>query len=90
MLHTIGHAAAQGLDSYEMLGSAAPWTASWTRTLRPFVRVRAYPASWAGARAVWVDALGAARRRWPLRRWPWVQRLVDGPPVELTAPRQAL
>ena len=90
MLHTIGHAAMQGLDSYEMLGSAAPWTATWTRTLRPFVRVRAYPASWAGARAFWVDTLGAARRRWPLRRWPWVQRLVDGPPVELTAPRQAL
>ena len=90
MLHTIGHAATQGLDSYEMLGSAAPWTVSWTQTLRPFVRVRTYPTSWAGAQALWADALGAARRRWPWRRWPLGQRLVHGPRVELTVPRQAL
>ena len=89
MLHTIGHAAAQGLDSYEMLGSAAPWTASWTRTLRPFVRVRTYPASWVGAQALWADALGSARRRWLLCRWPLGQRLVDGSRLDLTVPRQA-
>lgn len=64
MLHTIGHAASQGLASYEMLGNAAAWTAGWTRTLRPFVHVRAYPASWPGARALCADAWRAARARW--------------------------
>ena len=90
MLHTLGHAAAQGLDSYEMLGSAAPWTAHWTRTLRPFVRVRAYPVSWAGARALWEDAAQAARRRWPLRRRQVERSQVDGPPVNLVLPGKVL
>jgi hypothetical protein len=67
MLHTIGHAAAQGLSSYEMLGNAAAWTAGWTRTLRPFVQVRAYPASWLGARTLCADASRAAWTRW--RAW---------------------
>jgi hypothetical protein len=64
MLHTIGHAASQGLVSYEMLGNAAAWTAGWTRTLRPFVTVQAYPASWPGAQALCTDAWRAARARW--------------------------
>jgi len=64
MLHTIGHAASQGLASYEMLGNAAAWTAGWTRTLRPFVAVRAYPTSWPGAQALCTDAWRAARARW--------------------------
>lgn len=67
MLHTIGHAASQGLASYEMLGNAAAWTAGWTRTLRPFVAVQAYPASWPGARALCTDAWRAARARWQAR-----------------------
>ena len=67
MLHTIGHAAAQGLRSYEMLGNAAAWTAGWTRTLRPFVRVNAYPASWPGARALFADASRALWARWQAR-----------------------
>ena len=67
MLHTIGHAAGQGLASYEMLGNAATWTAEWTRTLRPFVRVRTYPVSWHGARALCADASRAAQARW--RTW---------------------
>jgi len=78
MLHTIGHAAAEGLDSYEMLGNAAPWTAGWTQTLRPFVHVQAYPASWAGVRAVWADAVQAAGARW--RAWTEASR-VDAVPA---------
>jgi len=70
MLHTIGHAASQGLMSYEMLGNAADWTAGWTRTLRPFVRVRAYPASWPSARALCADASRAAWARWQSRFGP--------------------
>lgn len=88
MLHSIGHAASQGLASFELLGSAAAWTASWTRTLRPFVRVRAYPASWAGVGALGADAIAAARRRWPLRWWPRWTRIGEGSPVRLTAPGQ--
>jgi hypothetical protein len=69
-LHTIGHAASQGLMSYEMLGNAADWTAGWTRTLRPFVRVRAYPASWPSARALCADASRAVWARWQSRFGP--------------------
>jgi hypothetical protein len=72
MLHTIGHAAAQGLSSYEMLGNAAAWTAGWTRTLRPFVRVSVYPASWSGMRALCVDASRASRAAWA--RWRFQAR----------------
>jgi CelD/BcsL family acetyltransferase involved in cellulose biosynthesis len=67
MLHTIGHAASQGLASYEMLGNTSAWTAEWTRTLRPFVAVQAYPASWAGAGALCTDAWRAAQARWQAR-----------------------
>jgi hypothetical protein len=70
MLHTIGHAASQGLMSYEMLGNAADWTAGWTRTLRPFVRVRAYPASWPSARALCADTSRAVWARWQSRFGP--------------------
>jgi len=89
MLHTIGYAASQGLDSYEMLGSAAPWTACWTPAQRPYVRVRAYPLSWAGARALWVDALEAAQRRWPPNGWRVGTTPAQTPPLKWPAQRQA-
>ena len=63
MLHTIAHAARQGLRSYEFLGSAAPWTLDWTQTLRPCVRVRAYPASVPGTLALAQDLLASGRSR---------------------------
>ena len=49
MLHTLNHAAARGLASYEFLGGAAPWTAAWTKQLRACVVIRAYPISVSGA-----------------------------------------
>lgn len=67
MLHTIGHAAGLGLASYEMLGNTARWTADWTTTLRPFVRLRAYPASWRSVLAASAETSHAALSRW--RNW---------------------
>src|SRR4051794_20944453 len=45
MLETMRWAAARGLRSYELLGTAEPWTAAWTKETRPHVTLRAYPPS---------------------------------------------
>ena len=63
MLHSVQYAAARGLSSYEFLGGAAPWTATWTRTLRQCTVVRAYPFSVAGMAALSWDA-----GRWAYQR----------------------
>ncbi|MEX8517532.1 MAG: GNAT family N-acetyltransferase [Leptothrix sp. (in: b-proteobacteria)] len=68
MLHTVQHAAERGLKSYEFLGSPAPWTSLWTRTLRPCVRVLAYPASVPGAVSLAGDLLQTLRQRFAARR----------------------
>lgn len=68
MLHTVQHAAQQGLKSYEFLGNPAPWTAAWTGTLRPCVRVMAYPFSLPGMLGLAADALRAVRQRLQRRR----------------------
>jgi CelD/BcsL family acetyltransferase involved in cellulose biosynthesis len=72
MLHTIAYAAQQGLCSYEFLGTAAPWTMHWTKALRPFVRVRAYPASVQGMLALLQDLLSSVKFR--LRSWRHLMR----------------
>jgi CelD/BcsL family acetyltransferase involved in cellulose biosynthesis len=59
MLHSVQYAAARGLASYEFLGGAAPWTATWTKTLRTCTVVRAYPFS----------ATGMAALSWDTGRW---------------------
>ncbi len=53
----------RGLLSYEMLGGVAPWTDTWTKTLRSCVVVRAYPFSAAG-----MAALGRDAGHWMIRR----------------------
>lgn len=68
MLHTVQQAAQQGLKSYEFLGNPAPWTESWTRVLRPCVRVAAYPFSVPGLLGLAADALQAVRQRLQGRR----------------------
>lgn len=68
MLHTVQHAAQQGLTSYEFLGNPAPWTEAWTRNLRPCVRVAAYPFSVPGMLGLAADALQAVRQRLQRRR----------------------
>jgi CelD/BcsL family acetyltransferase involved in cellulose biosynthesis len=61
MLHSVQYAAARGLTSYEFLGGAAPWTATWTKTLRQCTVVRAYPFS----------AAGMAALAWDTGRWAY-------------------
>jgi len=63
MLHSLQYAAARGLESYEFLGGAAPWTETWTRTVRECTVVRAYPFSAAG-----MAALGWDTGRWMYQR----------------------
>jgi CelD/BcsL family acetyltransferase involved in cellulose biosynthesis len=70
MLYTVQQAAERGLKSYEFLGSPAPWTSLWTHTLRPCVRVLAYPASVPGAVSLAGDLLQTLRQRFAARRSP--------------------
>jgi CelD/BcsL family acetyltransferase involved in cellulose biosynthesis len=56
MLQTVKYAATRGLRSYEFLGTAAPWTRTWTELLRPCVAVRAYPLTLRGIGAATRDA----------------------------------
>ena len=75
MLHTVQYAAARGLLSYEFLGGAAPWTATWTKTLRQCTVVRAYPFSAAG-----MTALSWDTGRWMYQRLK--RRLENGEKTE--------
>jgi CelD/BcsL family acetyltransferase involved in cellulose biosynthesis len=45
MLETLRWAADRGVSTYELLGTAEPWTAAWTKETRPHVTLRAYPPS---------------------------------------------
>jgi len=63
MLYTLGDAARRGLRSYEFLGSVAPWTATWTTELRPFLSVRFYPRSVQGVLALAQDGVKSVRAR---------------------------
>ena len=56
---SIGHAAREGLRSYEFLGYPEPWIEVWTGHSRPTVELRAYPHNAAGGAALAAD--GAAR-----------------------------
>lgn len=64
MVDAIKRAVAEGLTSYELLGTVEPWIQVWTQMERPCVSLRYYPASWRGAAALAEDAIGNARRRW--------------------------
>lgn len=64
MLHTLGWAAREGLEAYELMGGVEPWIAEfWTRDHRETVQVRAYPFSIAGLGALAAEVAGALRRR---------------------------
>jgi CelD/BcsL family acetyltransferase involved in cellulose biosynthesis len=68
MLETLRYAATRGLRSYELLGSAEPWTEMWTNRLRPCVSVRTYPTNIRGAAAMGWDAMRFGRV-WLSRRF---------------------
>jgi len=54
MIETLRYAAQRGLQTFEFLGSAEPWTQVWTTSVRPCVSVWAYPNNVRGAAAfVW-------------------------------------
>ncbi len=56
MLHTVGHAARQGLTAYEMLGDVEPWIAElWTQDEHKTVKLRTYPFNPRGAVALAQD-----------------------------------
>jgi CelD/BcsL family acetyltransferase involved in cellulose biosynthesis len=63
MLETIRHAARQGLEAYEFLGTAEAWTRVWTEHERACVALRAYPLRPGGIAAAALDARRLARRR---------------------------
>lgn len=64
MVEAIKRAVADGLTSYELLGTVEPWIQVWTELERGCVSLRYYPANWRGAAALAEDAIGKARRRW--------------------------
>jgi len=63
MLHTVRYAATRGLKSYELLGRVEPWTRVWAQIERPYVSIRAYPASALGLAQLGVDVVGFAWRK---------------------------
>jgi len=66
MIETIKYAVAHGLETYELLGSAADWTRVWTEHERESVSLWVYPANTRGAVALASDTMRKATRR--LRR----------------------
>lgn len=62
MHETVRYAASHGLQAYEFLGVDEPWTRMWTAHVRPYVSVRAYPASWHGLSGFATDVGRVARR----------------------------
>ena len=63
MLHTLKYAATRGLRSYEFLGTAEPWTRTWSTLCRPCVALGAYPFRFTGLSASTRDALRFALMR---------------------------
>lgn len=63
MVEAIKQAVADGLSSYELLGTKEPWIEVWTDLERACVSLRYYPLNWRGATALAGDAIGQVRRR---------------------------
>jgi CelD/BcsL family acetyltransferase involved in cellulose biosynthesis len=57
MIETLRYAAERGLQTYEFLGSAEPWTSVWTTQVRPCLSVWAYPNNCRGLAAFTWDAV---------------------------------
>ncbi|HUY92118.1 MAG TPA: GNAT family N-acetyltransferase [Pirellulales bacterium] len=67
MVEQIKHAVAEGLASYELLGTVEPWIQVWTEHERKCVSLRAYPANFRGLTALASDAARKAIRNWSNR-----------------------
>ena len=70
-LETIRYAAEHGLQSYEFQGKDAQWTHFWTKTVRPMVRLKAYPLT---ARGLWMRSYDTVRVG-TRRVGKWTERL---------------
>jgi CelD/BcsL family acetyltransferase involved in cellulose biosynthesis len=57
MIETLRYAAERGLQTFEFLGSAEPWTSVWTTQVRPCLSVWAYPNNSRGLAAFTWDAV---------------------------------
>ena len=57
MIETLRYAAERGLQTFEFLGSAEPWTSVWTTQVRPCLSVWAYPYNCRGLAAFTWDAI---------------------------------
>jgi CelD/BcsL family acetyltransferase involved in cellulose biosynthesis len=64
MRDTIAAAATAGLATYEFLGTAEPWTESWTRQVHEQVSLRVYPWQSAGLAALTADTADNLLNRW--------------------------
>jgi CelD/BcsL family acetyltransferase involved in cellulose biosynthesis len=62
-LGSIRHAFERGLESYEFLGSAAPWQERWKPEPRLYHLLTSYPMTLPGIRALGRDAVAALGRR---------------------------
>lgn len=63
MMETIKYSVDQGLNRYEFLGKAAPWTKKWTTTEHPTIRLRVYPYNFNGIAALILDGSGIVLKR---------------------------
>lgn len=67
MVEQIKRAVAEGLASYELLGTVEPWIQVWTEHERKCVSLRAYPANFRGLSALAGDAARKAIENWSHR-----------------------
>lgn len=63
MVEAIKQAVAEGLETYELLGTVEPWIQVWTELERPCVALRYYPANVGGAASLAADMLEKLRGR---------------------------
>jgi hypothetical protein len=59
-VEAINRAVAEGLETYELLGTVQPWIQVWTELERPCVSLRYYPANVGGRLALAADLIGKA------------------------------
>jgi proline dehydrogenase len=67
MVEQIKRAVAEGLQSYELLGTVEPWIQVWTEHERACISLRAYPANFRGMAALARDAARKGRENWKRR-----------------------
>ncbi|HWB11987.1 MAG TPA: GNAT family N-acetyltransferase [Pirellulales bacterium] len=60
MVEAIKRAVAEGLETYELLGTVEPWIQVWTQLERPCVSLRYYPTNFSGRLALTSDLVSKA------------------------------